>query len=138
MSYTEDVENTDLDTSFFPSLIQEKIDKLFELRIFYLHGDFFSMAIFSQNDKKTNTDFRKYNHDKPNRQVPFSIPKSVSDKLTLLMQKLKLNSGSIDMVVTKNYEYVFLEINPVGQFGMVSGPCNYKIEKKIAQYLSNI
>ena len=30
---------------------------------------------------------------------------------------------------------VFLEVNPVGQFGMVSLPCNYQLEKRIAQYL---
>jgi hypothetical protein len=36
-----------------------------------------------------------------------------------------------------NKELVFLEINPVGQFGMVSHPCNYYLEKRIAQNLIN-
>jgi hypothetical protein len=39
--------------------------------------------------------------------------------------------------MTKKGEYVFLEVNPIGQFGMVSAPCNYNLEKKIAQYLIN-
>jgi hypothetical protein len=30
---------------------------------------------------------------------------------------------------------VFLEVNPVGQFGMVSAPCNYHLEKKVAELL---
>jgi D-alanine-D-alanine ligase-like ATP-grasp enzyme len=51
------------------------------------------------------------------------------------MNKLDLNCGSIDMIVTPKNEYVFLEVNPVGQFGMVSYPCNYNLEKKIAEYL---
>jgi len=46
-----------------------------------------------------------------------------------------LNSGSIDILVTPNNEYVFLEVNPVGQFGMVSQPCNYYLEKRIAERL---
>ena len=39
------------------------------------------------------------------------------------------------MILNKNNEYVFLEINPVGQYGMVSEPCNYFLDKKIAHYL---
>jgi hypothetical protein len=30
---------------------------------------------------------------------------------------------------------VFLEVNPTGQYGMVSDPCNYYLDKKIAEYL---
>lgn len=121
--------------SFFPSLVQNYIPKKIELRIFYLDGEFFTMAIFSQKDNKTNIDFRNYNDDKPNRTVPYKVTKEVEQKLDLLMKALGLNCGSIDMIVTPNNEYVFLEVNPVGQFGMVSHPCNYNIEKRIAEYL---
>ena len=51
------------------------------------------------------------------------------------MKYVNLNTGSIDMIVTKENEYIFLEVNPVGQFGMVSQPCNYYLEKKITEYL---
>mgnify|MGYP000358164539 CR=1 FL=1 len=136
VSYTEEVNDMESHTQFFPSLIQEKLDKHYELRIFYMHGEFYSMAIFSQNDSKTETDFRKYNNEKPNRNVPFSLPKEEAEKLHLLMIELGLNTGSIDMVVTKDKQYVFLEVNPVGQFGMVSNPCHYKLEKRIAKYLT--
>jgi len=122
--------------SFFPSLVQANINKLYELRIFFLFGKFYSMAIFSQNDNQTQTDFRKYNDDRPNRNVPYNLPEKVKSKLTLLMQELALESGSIDMIVTPDKDYVFLEVNPVGQFGMTSVPCNYGIEKLIAMELS--
>lgn len=135
-TYTEEVQEMSTKRSFFPSLIQEKLEKHYELRIFYVHGEFYSMAIFSQNDSQTAIDFRKYNRVKPNRSTPFSLPKEEEAKLHCLMVDLGLNTGSIDMVVTKDKRYVFLEVNPVGQFGMVSSPCNYKIEKRIAKYLS--
>lgn len=51
------------------------------------------------------------------------------------MTKVEMNSGSIDMIVTLNNNYVFLEVNPVGQFWQVSYLCNYYLEKKIAHYL---
>lgn len=53
------------------------------------------------------------------------------------MKLMDLNTGSIDMIKNKNNEYIFLEVNPVGQFSMVSYPCNYYIEEKIASYLIN-
>lgn len=123
--------------NFFPSLVQNYIQKKYELRIFYLDGNFHTMAIMSQNDKQTEVDFRVYNDEKPNRNVPFQLPKEIEIKLDKLMQRLNLNSGSIDMIVTPENEYVFLEVNPVGQFGMTSYPCNYNLEKKIAEYLIN-
>lgn len=120
--------------SFFPSLIQNYIEKKYELRIFYLDGVFYSMAIFSQTDAQTTFDFRNYNNIKPNRTVPFKLPNNIEKKLDLLMKRLDLNCGSIDMIVTPENQYIFLEVNPVGQFGMISYPCNYYLEKKIAKY----
>jgi ATP-GRASP peptide maturase of grasp-with-spasm system len=121
--------------TFFPSLIQTKLEKAYELRIFYLRGSFYSMAIFSQTDSQTSVDFRKYNDQKPNRTVPFKLPGDIAGRLNLFMKSMNLNTGSIDMIVTKDKEYIFLEVNPVGQFGMVSGPCNYSLEKEIATCL---
>ena len=93
------------------------------------------MAIFSQNDEQTKVDFRKYNLKIPNRFIPFSLPSIVLQKLKKLMDTLKLSTGSIDLVVDINDVYYFLEVNPVGQFGMVSSPCNYNIEKKLVNTL---
>jgi len=141
ISYTYSISNSDMDNLpefFYPSLIQENIDKDYELRIFYLSGSFYSMAIFSQNDEQTKTDFRVYNKEKPNRNVPFILPKNIEVKLDLLMKKMNLNCGSIDMIKSENGEYVFLEINPIGQFGMVSKPCNYFLEEKVACFLNKL
>lgn len=141
ISYTYDISNSDISSlpeNFYPSLIQENIDKDYELRIFYLSGLFYSMAIFSQNDEQTKTDFRVYNEEKPNRNVPFILPKNIETKLELLMKKMNLNCGSIDMIKSVDGEYIFLEINPVGQFGMVSKPCNYFLEEKVACFLTEL
>ncbi len=140
ISYTTEINSetlAPLPDFFAPSLLQEKIDKVFELRIFFLEDIFYPMAIFSQNDKQTQVDFRKYNYKQPNRSVPYMLPKAIENNLRLLMNDLSLNTGSIDMIYTNKKEYVFLEVNPVGQFGMTSYPCNYYLEKKIATYLSS-
>ena len=120
----------------FPSLVQERLDKWVELRVVYLCGRCYTGAIFSQNDAKTAVDYRNYGGTE-NRIVPFALPIEVSQKIDLLMGKLNLDMGSIDMVLTRDMRYVFLEVNPVGNIEMVSKPCNYPIEREIAKILSN-
>lgn len=93
------------------------------------------MAIFSQNDKQTRIDFRHYNTNIPNRNIPFNLPSEYSNKLRRIAKKLNLFSGSFDILVNPLDEYYFLEINPVGQFGMVSYPCNYYLDREIAIYI---
>lgn len=126
---------THLPERFAYSLFQEEIKKMFELRIFFIEDNFYASAIFSQNDKKTEVDFRNYNFEKPNRTPPFKLPRSIEKKLNNLMKKIKLNSGSIDLIYSNDGKYYFLEVNPIGQFYQVSNPCNYYLEKKIAEFL---
>lgn len=120
----------------FPSMVQDYIEKKIELRIFYFKERFFSMAIFSQNDKKTRVDFRNYNDEKPNRMVPFKLPIEIERKLDCFMKKIGLFSGSIDLILTEDNEYVFLEVNPVGQYGMVGRWCNVDLDRLIAESLT--
>jgi len=120
---------------FFPCLFQKKINKSFEIRVFHLMGQNYGMAIFSQNDQQTSVDFRKYNSKIPNRTVPFKIPDELNSQITKLMKDLKLETGSLDFIMGNDEKYYFLEVNPVGQFGMVSKPCNYFLEKEVAKHL---
>lgn len=122
---------------FFPSVFQEYIEKKIELRSFFIGNKFFTMAIFSQNDSSTSIDLRNYNYSKPNRTVPFKLPKAVESKLKRTMKKLNLNTGCIDLILNKNNEFVFLEANPVGMLGQLSWPLNINVEKEIALYLAN-
>lgn len=127
-----------LPEQFFPSLFQKNINKEYEIRTVILANKIYSMAIFSQNDAQTQEDFRNYNKDKPNRFVPYQLPKSIESNLLNLMKKLNLQTGSLDLIKSADDgKYYFLEINPIGQFSMVSKPCNYFLEKEIAQYLIN-
>jgi ATP-GRASP peptide maturase of grasp-with-spasm system len=137
--YTEKFNAKHLDTveeQLFPSLVQEYIEKDFEIRVFYFESKCYSMAIFSQQDSKTETDFRRYNFNKPNRSVPYKLPRSIEQSISKFMKLSNLPCGSLDLIKSKTGQYVFLEVNPVGQFGMVSYPCNYYLEEKIAKHLT--
>lgn len=126
---------SEMPSSFFPSLVQKKIDKEYEVRVFFLIRKFYSMAIFSQMDDQTKVDFRRYNWNVPNRTIPYLLPKEIEKKLMKLVKKLKLNCCSIDLIKGKDGKYYFLEINPTGQFGMVDFPCNYNLHYNVAKTL---
>jgi ATP-GRASP peptide maturase of grasp-with-spasm system len=117
------------------SLVQEMIEKKYEVRAFFLLDEFYSTAIFSQDDEQTKVDYRRYNAKTPNRTVPYKLPREIEEKLLILFKKLELNTGSVDLIVDVNNNYIFLEINPVGQFGNHSSSCNYNLEQKIAKVL---
>lgn len=137
-SLISEVEINQLSNNFefvYPTLVQSKVEKKFEIRIFYINECFYSMAIFSQNDNKTKIDFRNYNENRPNRNIPFKLPKRIEKKLLQLIKRVELKTCSIDMIYNTNNEFIFLEINPVGQFGMTSNPCNYNLDKIIAEKL---
>lgn len=138
VSYTKEIGDKELELlpdSFSPSLFQKAISKKFELRIFFIDGDFYSSAIFSQLDSQTSVDFRIYNYSRPNRIVPFDLPIIIKEKLKRLMDECRYNTGSIDLIVSTENKYIFLEVNPVGQFDWVAMPCNYQLHKRIAQRL---
>lgn len=119
----------------FPSLIQRKVEKDHELRIFYLDGDCYAMAIFSQQSSRTELDFREYDWTNPIRSVPCRLPEEVLEGIRRFMRAIGLNCGSIDMIRGTDGRYYFLEVNPTGQFGMTSSPCNYSLFEKVAEYL---
>jgi len=131
--------NNDLQkNNFTPSLLQEEISKLFEVRVFFILDKYYSMAIFSQQDDSTALDYRNYNIKKPNRMIPFHLPIPVEEKLKEFAKISKINTGSFDLIVDENYKFIFLEINRAGQFDWLSGICNYYIEKEIAKTLVKI
>jgi len=125
----------DFAEEFFPSLVQKRIAKEYELRLFYLDGECYTMAIFSQQAARTELDFRDLDWAKPTRFVPYELPAKVEEGIRSFMTTIGLNCGSIDLIKGTDGRYYFLEVNPTGQFGMTSFPCNYSLFEKVAEYL---
>lgn len=138
-SHVERIDNNNLDMfaqEFYPSLVQKEIKKYIDIRTFYIMGAFYSMAIFSQDEEEAIVDFRKNDHyEHPLKSVPFKLPDELEHKLSLLMEKLNLNTGSIDLILDDKNTYYFLEVNPCGQYAMTALPCNYNLNQIIANTL---
>jgi len=119
----------------FPSLVQEKVKKWIEIRTFVFYDEIYAMAIFSQNSSKTAVDYRNYDFSKMNRMIPYRLPDKVKEKVFSFMKRCDLNTGSIDLILTPDKQFVFLEVNPAGNIEMVGDICNYWLEKRIAKYI---
>ena len=127
--YTEDLPSIEYD-DFFATFFQEKITPVYEVRAIFLLNKCWAMTI---HNPTTETDYRK-NYDNV-RYSPYTLPVKIQDKVFKLMKILNLKYGAVDFIVDKDNNHYFLEINPFGQFGMVSIPCNYNIEEYIAKIL---
>ncbi len=120
---------------FFPSMVQQLIPKQYEIRVFAFRDMIYSIATFTQSNDATKIDGRGIDCRKPNRQVPFDLPDELCSKLKAILNRLNLNYGSFDLICTPDNEFVFLEVNPYGQYGFLSLAGNFHIEKQIAEYL---
>lgn len=124
-----------LQANVFPTLLQECLHKKYEIRSFYLEGEIYSTAMFSQAVSQMKTDYHRYQYRTPARMVPYQLPDSVQERVRSLMREANLDTGSIDFVRTTDDRTVFLEVNPNGQFSAYSIACNYFLEKRVAEVL---
>lgn len=118
------------------SLFQEKLEKQFEIRTIYLNGKTYSQAIFSQDRQESSLDYRQ-GYDSGMRTCSYTLPESVEKQVSKLMCAFDLNFGSLDIVVTTGGRYVFLEVNPNGQYGAVSWSTNANVDYEVARFLMN-
>ena len=135
-NYTSLLDIDNVKKVFFPSLIQEAINTLIEIRVFLFADKTFSMAIFSKNKDKDILDYRDYDNSN-NNYVPYKLPRNIIQKLKKLSKKFDLNTCSFDLILDTNLKYYLLEINTEGQFNWLSYECNYNIEKEIAKTIIN-
>lgn len=120
-----------------PAIFQEMIPKLFEIRITVVGKKIFPIKIYSQSDKQTSLDWRRKPllNDFAVKMEPMVLPKEIRRKIFILMEELSLQFGCIDMIVTPNNDYVFLEINPNGQWCFIQLKTGVQIAEAIADLL---
>jgi hypothetical protein len=98
-----------------PVFLQEAIPKKTELRITIIGRRIFASEILSGEFPESRVDWRRgIFRGLPERAA--SLPENIQAACLRLMDELGLVFGAIDMILRPNGEYVFLEINPGGQW----------------------
>ena len=98
-----------------PVIFQAYVPKRIELRITVVGERVFAAAIDSQASNHSRHDWRRYDFSSTRHQR-HPLPVEIEHRCVELVERLGLCYGTIDMVVTPDGRYVFLEINPNGQY----------------------
>lgn len=136
--YTQKIDKkklSELPEKFVLTLVQECIDSEFEIRVFYLDGKFYSSAIIIPEKKEDIVDIKLNFNTNSINWIPYQLPKEFEIQLDSFMRSINLNTGSLDILKTKDNEYTMLEINPVGQYSAPAYRNNFYLEEKIADWL---
>jgi glutathione synthase/RimK-type ligase-like ATP-grasp enzyme len=116
-------------------IFQQYVPKRVELRVTVVGRRVFAAEIDSQASRSTRHDWRHY--DDPNVQYRIhTLPPEMARACVRLVEALGLSFGAIDLIQTPEGKYVFLEINPNGQWGWIEDLTGLPISDAIADWLA--
>lgn len=115
-----------------PRLLQERVPRVADLRVFFVDGALNTMALFP--DDPHAVDLRERGLSGA-RAVPYRLPTTVRAALRQLTERLGFDIGAADLVLTPDDRHVFLEVNPSGRFSADSAVCHAQLEEKVAEAL---
>jgi glutathione synthase/RimK-type ligase-like ATP-grasp enzyme len=114
-------------------IFQRHVPAVADIRVTVVAGQFFAAATDGRDacypqDVRMNLDAKYAPHD---------LPPETRAKLATLMERLGLVYGAIDLRLTPEGHYVFLEINPAGQFLYIEDATGQPIAAALARALRN-
>lgn len=124
-----------LDTlSYCPMIFQELVPKAYELRVAYVDGTVFAGKIDAGRSEMGKTDWRAAT-DIRSPWETYRLPEETIRNIDRMMRDLGLLFGAIDIIRHTDGRYVFLEVNPQGEWGMLQRDLNHPIGETIAEKL---
>ncbi len=136
--YTARVEPGDLDAGAAltrsPCLFQRRIEKTLDIRVTVIGRKVFATEIHSQEDRVSRLDWRR-GAVEDMRHEPHRLPRRERKRCRALLKRFGLSYGAIDLVVTPEGGYVFLEINPSGQFVWIESMTGQPLVETLADLL---
>jgi glutathione synthase/RimK-type ligase-like ATP-grasp enzyme len=133
----EDIEDLD-GLNLCPMIFQELVLKALELRITVVGNLVFVAAVNSNASAIGAVDWRK-DKDLVRGISPYdNCPRSILDRLLVMLDRLGLNFATIDMIVTPDGRHIFLEFNTISYFDFVETATGLPISAAIADLLLGI
>lgn len=139
--YTEPMTYRDLaalrSVELCPTFAQAYVPKRLELRITIVNDRAFAAAIHSQSSAHSRIDWRKYDLARASY-ARYALPPEVEARCVALTRTLGLRYGAIDMIVTPDDRYVFLELNPTGEYAWIEAYTGLPITEAICDLLVDL
>jgi hypothetical protein len=137
--YTEPVTRADLRSlgslRLCPVLVQGYVPKRIELRVTVVGERVFAAAIHSQVAAHGAHDWRR------DHRVPclvHALPDDVARRCVRLTSELGLRYGAIDLILTPDGQYVFLEINAAREYHWIEAFTGMPITRAICELLISL
>jgi len=122
------------DVRWSPSIYQALVPKKYDVRVTIVGDQCFTAAIDSQSDPAAVLDWR-LTEDPALPHFTADLPAAVRDGLLRLMKALQLTFGAVDLIETPGGDYVFLEVNPNGQWLWLDQILDLGISDAVAEWL---
>ena len=137
--YTNIISESDIvnfgETGENPIVLQEYIDKKYEVRYTVVGRQHLVCRIESQASDKAKCDWRRYDiSNTPHYKM--TPPDNIVQKVDRLLGELGLEYGALDFIVTPDDEWIFLEINCMGQWLWIEQLTGLPISKAIVKWIN--
>jgi glutathione synthase/RimK-type ligase-like ATP-grasp enzyme len=116
-----------------PNLFQVHIKKLYDVRVTMVGEKAFAVLIDSQNNSETLVDWRRGEFSL--KHIKIELPDKILKLCITLLKTLNLRFGAIDFILDTNGDFIFLEINPNGQWAWIEKRTGYEISNEIVNLL---
>ncbi|HEY5760316.1 MAG TPA: hypothetical protein VIU34_31045 [Steroidobacter sp.] len=120
--------------SLSPIVFQTYVPKRLELRVTVVGDRVFAAEIHSQQTNRTHFDWRRYDLGSTPHH-PHQLPRDVADRCVQLVAQFGLTYGTIDLILTPDDRYVFLELNSAGEYAWIEQVTGLPISDAIADLL---
>jgi glutathione synthase/RimK-type ligase-like ATP-grasp enzyme len=132
----DDLRNAADEVRLAPVIFQELIPKRHDVRVTIVGENVFSALIHSQAVPSARIDWRATDTGELVHEA-HELPDDVAAKCLHLLSHLNLAFGALDLILTPDGEYVFLEVNPSGQWAWLEDRLGFPISDEIAHWLVN-
>ncbi len=95
-----------------PGIFQQRIKKSYELRVTFFGDDHIAIKIHNSSE----LDWRRYSSTEKISMSATKLPYFLEKQCLALMKNLGIVFACFDIIVTPDDEYIFLEVNEMGQF----------------------
>lgn len=117
-----------------PIVLQEYVDKKFEVRYTVVGEEHLVCRIDSQLSSKACEDWRRYDiSNTPHYKI--DAPEEIKSKVNEMMELLGLEYGAMDFIVSNTDKWYFLEINCMGQWLWIEQLTGLPISKAIIKWM---
>lgn len=132
----EDLEHLE-ELALSPMTFQEMVDKRVELRVTVVGRKVFSASIDSQASDRATHDWRRDGAAMIDRWQEHELPEDVEESLLALCDRLGLQYGAADFILTPEGRCVFLEVNPAGEWFWLEKWPGFPLSREIAAVLAD-